>query len=254
MANTEKIFEFLKNENLLNNSKINFWALVPNEKGLERALNSNCKAIALFTGASSTFTQKNIGMTIDESLNVFQSILKKAKKLKLKTRVYISTVWGCPYEGKINKKIPIEMTKNLLKMGAEQISLGDTIGIATPNDVYELLIGLKDKIKKNKIAVHFHDTRGTALSNALIALQLGVKTFDTSSGGLGGCNFVPNASGNLATEDLLYMLNGYKIQHGVDLLKLCEASKYIIQELKKIPTSKFLQAYLNQNSSFKISL
>lgn len=238
MANSNQIFKNLPT------SKINFWALVPNEKGLDRALDSGCRAIAVFTGSTDEFTKNNIGMTVSESLKIFETVLSRAKKEKLKTRAYVSTAWGCPYEGKVRPSKPVSITKQLIEMGADQISLGDTIGVATPLEVGNLLIKLHKEVKSDLIAGHFHDTRGTALANCLAAMQVGVKTLDSSSAGLGGCNYAPGASGNVSTEDLLYMLNGLGIKSGVDLDKICEASMIAIKGLARLPASKFLQAWL----------
>ncbi len=244
MANTDELFKILFQKGYLNKKNLTLWALVPNEKGLDRALNAQCKAIAVFTGATDTFTQKNIGMRIKESLNIFRKIVKKAKKEKLKIRGYVSVCWGCPYEGRVLASRVYHLTKELLNMGVEQISLGDTIGVATPKQVFKLLNPLKKYIKQDQIAVHFHDTRGTALANCVSALQLGAVTLDAASGGLGGCNYAPGASGNVATEDLVYMLSGMKIKTHVDLEKLCLASRIPLEALDRPPSSKYLQAWL----------
>lgn len=244
MAHSDEIFAQLKQRGHLNNKKLNLWALAPNAKGLERAVAAGCKAIAVFTGATDTFTQNNIGMTVEESLAVFKPLVAEAKKRKMKVRGYVSVCWGCPYEGKVKPAKVVALAKRLLKMGVQQVSLGDTIGVATPLEVLELLSKLKPEIKKDQIAVHFHDTRGTALANVLAALSLGVRTVDASSGGLGGCNYAPGASGNVSSEDVLYMLQGMKIKTGVSLDKLCDASMVAMQGLGRISTSKYLQAYL----------
>lgn len=244
MAHTDEIFKALAARGYLKNKKLNLWALVPNEKGFERALEVGCKSIAVFTGATETFTQKNIGMSIQQSLDVFKPIIKDAKKRKIKVRGYVSVCWGCPYEGKVKPQKVIALAKQLLKLGVDQVSLGDTIGVATPAEVVPLLSALKSQLRSNKVAVHFHDTRGTALANVLAALTLGVKTVDASSGGLGGCNYAPGASGNVASEDVLYMLAGMKIKTGIDLSKLCEASIVAMKGLGRVSNSKFLQAYL----------
>jgi hydroxymethylglutaryl-CoA lyase len=161
----------------------------------------------------------------------------------VRIRGYVSTAFGCPYEGYVPPSKVLEVSLRLLDLGAEQVSLGDTIGVGTPNQVEEVLSLFAGRVSKEALAVHFHDTRGTALANVLVALQMGITTVDSSSAGLGGCPYAPGASGNLATEDLLYMLDGMGISTGVDLEKLVEASTYVLQQLGKAPASRYLQAY-----------
>ncbi len=245
MASTHAIFKWLHDKGHISKKGPRFWALVPNEKGLDRAIETGCKHIAVFTGATDTFTLKNIGMNVKDSLKVFERITERADKEKIKVRGYVSVCWGCPYEGNVKPTKVIDLTKSLINMGVEQVSLGDTIGVATPKVVVELLWKLKRLIMSDQIAGHFHDTRGTALPNCLAAVGFGVRTLDSASGGLGGCNYAPGASGNVATEDLVYMLEGMGIKTKVDLDKLCEASKLAIQSLGRIPASKYLQAWLS---------
>lgn len=247
MAHSDRVFKHLEEKGYTKQRGLTLWALCPNEKGLDRALDAGCRAIGVFTGATDTFTKKNIGMTMKESLKVFERITERAHKEKMRVRGYVSVVWGCPYEGKVKASKVLQMTRALLDLGVEQVSLGDTIGVATPREVVDLLLRLKPEITQDKIAGHFHDTRGTALPNCLAAVGFGVRTLDSSSGGLGGCNYAPGASGNVATEDLVYMLEGMGIRTKVNLDKLCEASRIAVQSLGRMPTSKYLQAWLTKN-------
>ncbi len=220
-----------------------FWALVPNAKGLERALASGVKNIAVFIAASPRFNQRNINMSIDESLAQIAEVLSEARKQKLRTRGYVSTVFGCPYEGKIAPRQALKVAERLLKLGVDQVSLGDTIGVATPRDVDAVVGPFLKAAGAAATAVHFHDTRGTALANTYRALEWGVSTVDASAGGLGGCPFAPGATGNLATEDLLYMLQGLGIQSGVDLEVVCRASLELAKSMGRPLSSRYLQAY-----------
>jgi hydroxymethylglutaryl-CoA lyase len=218
--------------------------LVPNLKGMERALAAGVRDIAVFTGASESFTRQNIHATIAESLDNFRPVVKLAQETNLSVRGYISTVFGCPYEGVVDPQQVLRVAHALLEMGVNELSLGDTIGVATPNQVIEVLSLLvnEGKIPLTRIAVHFHDTRGTALANVLMALQMGITSIDASAGGLGGCPYAPGAAGNLATEDLLYMLHGMGISTGVDLEKVVAATHFIAPYLGHAPTSKYYQA------------
>lgn len=218
--------------------------LVPNVKGMERALAAGVRAIAVFTAASESFTRHNINATIAESLANFRPVVAMARQVGIHARGYISTVFGCPYEGNVDPRQALRVAQELLAMGINELSLGDTIGVATPNQVVDVLGRFLDDgaIPVEQIAVHFHDTRGTALANVLTALQLGVSIVDSSAGGLGGCPYAPGAAGNLATEDLLYMLHGMGIQTGVDLAKVVEATRFIAPYLGHAPTSKYYQA------------
>ena len=249
MQDSDALFLKLHEKGYLSKKNLNFWAAVPNEKGLERAVAAKCKAVAVFTGATDTFTQKNIGMTMKESIRVFDRVVSQAKKEKIKVRGYVSVVWGCPYEGEVKPKAVLNQVRALFDMGISQVSLGDTIGVATPLGVKKMLASLKKEIAKQKVAVHFHDTRGTALANCLLSFQEGVRTFDSSSAGLGGCNYAPGASGNVATEDLLYMFHGMREKTGIDLEKLCAVSREAIHGLGRIPTSRYLQAWLSSHTN-----
>jgi len=218
--------------------------LVPNLKGMERALATGVRNIAVFTGASESFTWQNIHATIAESLDKFRPVVKLAQEANVSVRGYISTVFGCPYEGVVDPRQVLHVAHALLEMGVNELSLGDTIGVATPNQVVDVLSLLVNEgaIPLEQLAVHFHDTRGTALANVLMALQMGITCIDASAGGLGGCPYAPGAAGNLATEDLLYMLHGMGIATGVDLDKVVAATHFIAPYLGHIPTSKYYQA------------
>ena len=218
--------------------------LVPNLKGIERALAAGARAVAVFTAASESFTRHNINATIEESLANFRPVVALARQEGVTVRGYISTVFGCPYEGSVDPLNVLSVAQALLEMGIDELSLGDTIGVATPNQVVDIIGLLVDDgaIPIGQLAVHFHDTRGTALANVLMALQLGISIVDSSAGGLGGCPYAPGAAGNLATEDLLYMLNGMGIYTGVDLDKVVAATRFIVPFLGHDPTSKYYQA------------
>jgi len=221
-----------------------FPVLVPNLKGMERALAARVRAVAVFTAASESFTRHNINATIEESLANFRPVVALAQQEGVTVRGYISTVFGCPYEGSVDPLKVLSVAQALLEMGIDELSLGDTIGVATPNQVVDVISLLVDDgtIPLGQLAVHFHDTRGTALANVLMALQLGISIVDSSAGGLGGCPYAPGAAGNLATEDLLYMLNGMGIHTGVDLDKVVAATRFIVPFLGHDPTSKYYQA------------
>ena len=218
--------------------------LVPNLKGMERALAAGVRSVAVFTAASESFTRHNINATIAESLANFRSVVALAQQEGVSVRGYISTVFGCPYEGPVAPQQVLTVAKVLIEMGIGELSLGDTIGVATPNQVVDVLGLLMDEgaIPVERLAVHFHDTRGTALANVLMALQLGISIVDSSAGGLGGCPYAPGAAGNLATEDLLYMLHGMGIHTGVNLEKVVAATRFIAPLLGHAPTSKYYQA------------
>src|SRR5438105_4914247 len=218
--------------------------LVPNLKGMERALAAGVRSIAVFTAASESFTRHNINATIAESLANFRPVLTLAQQEDIPVRGYISTVFGCPYEGAVSPRQVLNVAQALLEMGINELSLGDTIGVATPNQVIDVISLLVNEgaIPVEQLAVHFHDTRGTALANVLMALQLGISIVDASAGGLGGCPYAPGAAGNLATEDLLYMLHGLGISTGVNLEKVVAATRFIAPLLGHAPTSKYYQA------------
>lgn len=243
MADGEKVFNLLKKKESL--KTVNLPCLVPNLKGLDKAIEAGVKEISVFTATSDTFNQKNINATTKESLERLEIVMKKATESKIKIRGYISTVFGCPYEGKTSLDNLIEISKTLLDLGAYEISLGDTIGVGHPLQVKNILECLKKDFSLDKFALHFHDTRGLALANILIGLELGITTFDSSSGGLGGCPYAKGATGNVATEDVVYMLESMGVNTGIDMDKLSKASLFILKKLNKETESKYLKAYIN---------
>ncbi|KAK9505459.1 hypothetical protein O3M35_009515 [Rhynocoris fuscipes] len=217
---------------------VNYIALVPNVKGLEKALSCGVKAIALFIAASESFTRKNINCSIEESIVKAKEVMKIASDNGIMVRGYISCVCGCPYEGFTKPQKVAELAKILYEMKCYEISLGDTIGVGTPGSVTQMLDEVLKVVPADKLAVHFHDTYGQALANIVTALQMGITVVDSAVGGLGGCPYAKGASGNVATEDLVYMLNGMGIQTGIDLNKIVNISHYICQQLGKQPQSR----------------
>jgi isopropylmalate/homocitrate/citramalate synthase len=211
-------------------------------RGLDRARAAGVRAIAVFTAASESFTKRNINMTIDESLATFRDVVRAARGDGMWVRGYVSTAFGCPYEGAVPLENVVRVTLALADMGVDEISIGDTIGVGTPNQVVEVAGTLQTHMPVERLAMHFHDTRGTALANVMAALQMNVEIFDSSSGGLGGCPYAPGATGNLATEDLLYMLHGMGVETGVDLAKVRAASRFIAGVLGRDVTSRAFRA------------
>ena len=221
---------------------VRYPVLAPNVKGLERAKAAGADAIAVFTAASEAFTKRNINMTIDESIETFRDVVRNAKENNMWVRGYVSTAFGSPFGDDVTPRMVVDVSRKLLDMGCDEISIGDTIGVGVPSQVDELVPALGREIPLERIAFHFHDTRGTALANVYAALQHGIAIFDSSSGGLGGCPYAPGATGNLGTEDLLYMLHGMNIDTGVDLSKVRAASRFIAGVLGHDLTSKAFQA------------
>jgi hydroxymethylglutaryl-CoA lyase len=222
-------------------SDVHFSALVPNLKGLERAIESGVKRIALFTAASDAFTQKNINMTVDQSLEVFAEVAEAFRSAVPDgyIRGYVSTAFECPYAGRIDPKETARVSRILNEdIEVQQISLGDTIGVAVPKEVRVLHEHVAMFVPQSKVAWHFHDTRGTAIANVAAALDLGYNDFDSSAGGLGGCPYALGAGGNLATEDLVYFLERSGIETGVDLGKLAQASLPVFEALGRAPTAR----------------
>ncbi len=219
-----------------------FSALVPNEYGMMKAVGSGINEVAVFTAASKTFALKNINCTPNESLKRFAPVMNLAKKFRIRVRGYISTCFGCPFEGKIAEKKVIDLAEKLFALGVYEVSIGDTIGVATPQQVKSLLRSLYRVAPKQKIALHFHDTRGTAIANVLAGLELGIRTFDSSVGGLGGCPFAKGAQGNVATEDLIYMLDGMGFATGIDLKDLIKINKKLQKVLGRTLPAKLSKA------------
>lgn len=202
---------------------VTYSALCPNATGLERARAVGLKEVAIFLSASETHNQKNTNKSIARSLEVFEELIPVARDAGMRVRAYVSTVWGCPYEGAVDPRRALDITRDLIRWGVYQVSLGDTVGVGTPLETQRICELFLAEFAAEQLALHFHDTRGTALSNVLVGLMAGIRTFDASVGGLGGCPYAPGAAGNLATEDLVYMLQGMGIETGVDLPKLIEA-------------------------------
>lgn len=223
-------------------SGVSYPVLTPNLKGFENAIKAGAKEVAIFGACSESFTKKNINCTIAESLERFYSVMEAAKKTNTKVRGYISTVIGCPYEGKIHPKVAAQVSEKLLDMGCYEISLGDTIGVGTAKCFSDLLLEVFQVAPAEKFAVHCHDTYGQALSNILTSLNLGISVVDSSISGLGGCPYARGASGNVATEDLVYMLHGCGVKTGIDLAELINIGQFISEELGRLPESKVTRA------------
>ncbi|WP_339211537.1 hydroxymethylglutaryl-CoA lyase [Aeribacillus sp. FSL K6-8210] len=220
---------------------VTYAALVPNQKGLENALTTQVDEISVFMSASETHNQKNINKSISDTYPVLTAVVQEAKRAKKTVRGYLSTVFGCPYEGEVSIEQVAAISERLFEMGVDELSLGDTIGVATPRQVEAVLNSLLKRFPKEKLSMHFHDTRGTALANVLLSLEMGITTFDSSLGGLGGCPYAPGASGNVATDDLLYMLHGMDIATGIDAGRLTEAALFIQNKIGRALNSHYLQ-------------
>ncbi|WP_165725797.1 hydroxymethylglutaryl-CoA lyase [Pseudoalteromonas sp. SA25] len=222
----------------LNLPDVNLSALTPNLKGAHAAHAAGIKEFAIFTAASESFCQKNINCSIDESIERFSEVMAFAKANNIRVRGYVSCVLGCPYEGEINPQAVLNVSQKLIDLGCYEVSLGDTIGVGTAKKVTQLIELLLTHIDKAKLAVHFHDTYGQALTNIYAALSLGIATVDAAVAGLGGCPYAKGASGNVATEDVVYLLQGLGIEHGIDLQRLSDAGWEITKALGKQPVSK----------------
>ncbi|CAO3409823.1 hydroxymethylglutaryl-CoA lyase [Azospirillum largimobile] len=221
---------------------VRYAALTPNLKGLEGALAAKADEVAVFGAASESFSQKNINCSIAESLDRFAPVMEQAKAAGVPVRGYVSCVLGCPYEGEIAPKAVADVAERLFAMGCYEISLGDTIGTGTPTKAQLMIAAVAERVPVEKIAVHFHDTYGQALANILAALQMGVAVVDSSVAGLGGCPYAKGASGNVASEDVLYMLNGLGIETGVDLDRLIAAGAFISDAIGRPTASKVARA------------
>jgi hydroxymethylglutaryl-CoA lyase len=222
---------------------IRYTALVPNVAGLDRALAAGVEEVAIFAAASETFSRKNINQSIEASLTAYAAVSERARAAGMRVRGYLSTSFGCPFEGAVAPERVAEVAMRLLDLGVFEVAVSDTIGIAHPGQVTRVLDVVLARVPAERIALHFHDTRGTALANVLTALPFGITTFDASAGGLGGCPYAPGATGNLATEDLIYMLDGLAIETGVSLPALSEASAFIASKLDHRLSSKYAQAW-----------
>lgn len=244
MQGADELFQnvqLLKQKGELN-KKVIFSALVPNERGFEDALKAGAKEIALFAAASNSFSLKNINCTIEESFIRYGEIAKLAKKNKIKIRGYVSTSFGCPFEGKVQIKAVLKGVERFFKMGCYEVSLGDTIGVAHPKAVEFTLNQVAKEFSLKEIAGHFHDTRGTALANIFMAYEMGVRVFDASIGGLGGCPYAPSATGNVATEDVVFLFDQMGVQSGISLERLLEVNRWLSALMGKHLPSKVGQA------------
>lgn len=239
LADNELVFKTIEK-----NPSVHYSALVPNERGMAKALEIGVKEIAVFTAASELFNQRNINCSIDESIERFKPVLALAKENQIKVRGYISCVLGCPYQGEVLPITVVDVTKRLLDLGVDEISLGDTIGVGTPKQTQLVLEQVLKLIPVKQLAMHFHDTYGQAIANIYTSLQYGVHRFDSSVAGLGGCPYARGASGNVATEDVLYMMHGLGIDTGVDIFKVVAAGDMICKVLGKKNQSKVANAML----------
>ena len=223
-------------------------ALVPNRRGLDTALASGMKEIAVFMSVSETHNKKNVNKTVDETLTAFDEVVPAAHDAGLKVRAYLSTSFGCPYEGDVDPDKVVDLVGRLRDMGVYQVSVSDTIGVANPAQTEDVLGRVLAKHPVDAIAVHMHDTQGTALANVVVAMQMGVTTIDSAAGGLGGCPYAPGASGNLATEDVVAMLHSMGVKTGIDLDKLTEASRTASTFVGHELPSKYLKAHLGKQA------
>ena len=219
-----------------------YTALVPNAAGLDRALAAGVGEIAVFAASSETFSRKNINQTIDESLATYKQVCDRAIAAGVRVRGYLSTAFGCPFEGDVPPERVVDVAVRLAALGVFEVAISDTIGIAHPGQVRRVLDAVLKALPVDRVALHFHDTRGTALANVLTALPYGVATFDASAGGLGGCPYAPGAAGNLATDDLVYMLDGLDVETGVSLTALSDASRFIATKIDHRLPSRYAQA------------
>jgi hydroxymethylglutaryl-CoA lyase len=237
MADAEGVFAAIARR-----SGTRYSALVPNVAGLERAHAAGVTEIAVFAAASEQFSRRNINQSIDESLAAYRLVCARALDLGMRVRGYVSTAFGCPFEGAVAPSRVAAVCESLIAMGAFEVAVSDTIGIGHPGQVPDVVRAVAERVPLAKIALHFHDTRGMALANVLTALELGVATYDSSAGGLGGCPYAPGATGNLATEDLVYMLDGLGIRTAVDLDALVRASAFIAGRIDHPLASRYYQA------------
>jgi hydroxymethylglutaryl-CoA lyase len=229
-------------------SGVRMSALVPNRRGLDTALASGMKEIAVFMSASETHNKKNVNKTVDETIAAFDEVVPAARDAGLKVRAYLSTSFGCPYEGDVDPDKVVQLVGRLRDMGVYQVSVSDTIGVANPAQTEDVLGRVLAKHPVEAIAVHMHDTQGTALANVVVAMQMGVTTVDSAAGGLGGCPYAPGASGNLATEDVVAMLHSMGVRTGIDLDKLTEASRTASTFVGHELPSKYLKAHLGKQA------
>jgi len=237
MASTDEVMARIRRK-----PGVSYPVLVPNKQGMIGAIESRCEEIAIFTAASEAFCRKNTNCSIDESFERFAPVIEAAQKHGMKVRGYVSTVIACPYDGKVAPAKVAEVSDRLFRMGCYEVSLGDTIGVGTPAECVAMIDAVAEKVPRDKIAAHFHDTWGQSLANIMAVMERGIAVFDTSVAGLGGCPYAKGASGNVGTEDVLYLLNGLGIAHGVDLDAVAAAGRTICAALGREPASKVAQA------------
>jgi hydroxymethylglutaryl-CoA lyase len=242
MAVSSELVGMILSDTEISKKKLNLPVLVPNVEGMLKAIEHDVKEVAIFAATSESFSKKNINCSIAESFKRFEEVLRLAREHKIKVRGYLSTCFGCPYEGKVSEGKVVRLAKKMYDLGVYELSIGDTIGVANPSQVQSLFKKLKKVIPVSKLAGHFHDTRGTALANILAAFQVGVKIFDSSIGGLGGCPYAPGAAGNVATEDLVYMLEGMGVKTGLKLDKLIETHRQLQPRINHPLSSKLGKA------------
>ena len=244
MAASGEVFKSIQKR-----ADVSYPMLVPNMKGLEAALDAGVQEIAIFAAATDSFSQKNINCSINESIERFRLVVERAIAQNIKVRGYISCVLGCPYEGKVSMAVVAGIAKTMLDQGCYEISLGDTIGVGTPGKAQAMIEQVSKVVPINQLAAHFHDTYGQGLANLYAVLQSGISVIDSSVSGLGGCPYARGASGNVATEDVVYMLQGMNIKTGVDMNKLLDAGAYISQYLNREPASKAAMALSKRRAS-----
>lgn len=244
MADSEEVFRRIERR-----EGVTYPALTPNMRGFDRAIAVGVTEVGVFAAASETFSQRNTNCTIEESLERFRPVCAAAQEAGVKVQGYVSTVLGCPYEGEIDPGIVADLCGRLDEMGCYRVSLGDTVGVGTPSKAAALIDRVAEAVPLNAIGIHFHDTYGQALANTLACLDRGVRVVDSSVSGLGGCPFAPGAAGNLATEDLIYMLDGLGMETGVDLDAVAEAGAFITGWLGRAPASRVAQAFAGKKAA-----
>jgi hydroxymethylglutaryl-CoA lyase len=237
MASTDEVMARIRRK-----PGVSYPVLVPNKQGMNGAVEAHCQEIAVFTAASETFCRKNTNCSIDESFERFAPVMEAAARHGMKVRGYVSTVIACPYDGKVAPAKVAEVSERLYKLGCYEVSLGDTIGVGTPADCVAMIDAVAEHVPREKLAAHFHDTYGQSLANILAVMGRGIAVFDTAVAGLGGCPYAKGASGNVGTEDVIYLMNGLGIEHGVDLDAVAAAGRAVCRALGREPASKVAQA------------
>jgi hydroxymethylglutaryl-CoA lyase len=247
MADAAEVFAGIRRR-----SGTRYTALVPNLQGLERAHAAGVGEVGIVAAASDTFSLRNINQDVDASLDTYRAVCARASELQIRVRGYVSTAFGCPFEGEVPPTRVAAVAEALMNMGTYEVAVSDTIGIAHPGRVRGVVAVVAERVPLHAVALHFHDTRGTALANVLTALELGIATFDASAGGLGGCPYAPGATGNLATEDLVYVLNGLGIETGIDLSALLQASAFIEPHVGHPLVSRYYRATMAEGAARKV--